>query len=131
MAETAGWGEWNTSRMVFGWIAPYVSLDDMSRLFSNIVAGTIAVLPLNLAILVTHGAVLLSIQNKVLLTVGLILFINLFSNLVGTCCKAVARKCQQRGRIGVKRLRLFSRQTTISGVSPQCPPFFGGPERFG
>jgi hypothetical protein len=37
MAETAGWGIWNLLRMVSGLIAAYVSLDDMGRLFSNIV----------------------------------------------------------------------------------------------
>lgn len=92
MAETAGWGLWNTSRMLFGLIAAYVSQDDMSRRFSTIVAGGIALLPLTLAILFTNGAVLLPVVNKVLLAVGLVLFINLFSNLVGAFCKTLAKR---------------------------------------
>ncbi|WP_217577410.1 hypothetical protein [Mesorhizobium sp. GbtcB19] len=118
MAESAGWGIWNTIRMMFGLIASYVSQGDIARRFSNIVAGGLALLPLTLAILFTNGAVLLPVENRVLLAVGLILIVNAFSNLAGTFCKGLSKRTQcSQGDIGqVGRI-----QTKMHSVLPLVP----------
>jgi hypothetical protein len=92
MAETAGWGLWVELRMVSDWMRAHVSQDDMFRLFSTLVVGAIALLPLTISLLCTKGAVLLSITNRVLLAISLVLLINLFSNLIGTFCKRLGNK---------------------------------------
>lgn len=106
MAVTAGWGIWQIARMVFDNIRPYTSPDDMARVFSNIVAGTVTLLPLTLAMLFTIGAILEPFANKVLMSVVVILSVNLFSNLVGTLCTAFGRKIQVwAGRSEVETVR--------------------------
>jgi hypothetical protein len=91
-AITLGWAIWIIARISYCVLWPHVSGHDISTTFSNIVAGTITLLPLTLAMLFTNNAVLASIKNRVLLAVGLILLVNLLSNLVGTLCKKFAEK---------------------------------------
>ncbi|CUX65568.1 membrane hypothetical protein [Agrobacterium tumefaciens str. Kerr 14] len=92
MADSAGWGLWVSLRMISDWMRPLVSLDDMFRLFSVTVVGSIAVLPLTISLLVTNGTVLLNVTAMVLLTLSMIFIVNLFSNLIGTFFKSLGKK---------------------------------------
>lgn len=97
-AITLGWAIWIMARMSWCLIASYVSGDDMSDVFSNIVAGTIVLLPLTVSMALTDNAVLASVANRVLLCVLLVLFVNLFSNLVGNLCNTFAQRLTVRHR---------------------------------
>ena len=95
-AITLGWAIWIMARISYCQIASFVSGQDTSNVFSNIVAGTIMLLPLTVSMALTDNAVLTPVPNRVLLSAFLVLFVNLFSNLVGNLCKTFAETLMVR-----------------------------------
>jgi hypothetical protein len=91
VSVSAGWAIWVTVCVGHLLFAGYATLDDMSRLFSNIAAGPLVMLPLTIPISTSQGRVLNAPSHRLAVGVALVVLVNCFSNLVETVCYLAVR----------------------------------------
>jgi hypothetical protein len=111
-----GWAIWIIARISVATFNGRVSGDDAAFTFSNIVAGSITLLPLTVSLAIIGEELLKSNLNIVLLSISHVLLANLFSNLVGfvslKLAKWIMRKLENSGTAPVENTEEAAGPTT-------------------